>query len=166
MEVPRLGVQSELQLPTYARATAMPYLSHIFDVHHSSQQRWILNLLSKARGWTHNLMVPSRICFHWATMGTPWPSFLFWIPLPLIDKKIQTINFCSLLWKWTLGVPIVAQWVTNLTSIHEDGGSISGLAQWVRDLALLWLWCRPAAAAPIPPLAWELPYAVRLLKKN
>ena len=27
------------------------------------------------------------------------------------------------------------------------------------DLALLWLWHRPAAAAPIGPLAWELPYA-------
>ena len=28
------------------------------------------------------------------------------------------------------------------------------------DPELLWLWCRPAAAAPIPPLAWETPYAV------
>ena len=27
------------------------------------------------------------------------------------------------------------------------------------DPALLWLWCRPAAVAPIQPLAWELPYA-------
>ena len=27
------------------------------------------------------------------------------------------------------------------------------------DLALLWLWCRPVATAPIPPLAWEPPYA-------
>ena len=27
------------------------------------------------------------------------------------------------------------------------------------DVALLWLWCRPAAAAPIGPLTWELPYA-------
>ena len=27
------------------------------------------------------------------------------------------------------------------------------------DLALLWLWHRPAAVAPIQPLAWELPYA-------
>ena len=24
---------------------------------------------------------------------------------------------------------------------------------------LLWLWCRPAATAPILPLAWEPPYA-------
>ena len=28
------------------------------------------------------------------------------------------------------------------------------------DPVLLWLWCRPAATAPIRPLAWELPYAM------
>ena len=27
------------------------------------------------------------------------------------------------------------------------------------DLALQWLWCRPAATAPIRSLAWEPPYA-------
>ena len=44
---------------------------------------------------------------------------------------------------------------------------IPGLTQWVKDLLLLWLWCRPAAVALIKPLAWEPPYAVGVaLKKS
>ena len=49
MEAPRLGVSSELQLPAYATATAMPDLSCICDLHHSSRQCQILNLMSEAR---------------------------------------------------------------------------------------------------------------------
>ena len=38
--------------------------------------------------------------------------------------------------KWNTGVPIMAQQITNPTSIHKDMGLIPGLAQRVKDLAL------------------------------
>ena len=49
MEVPRLGAESELQVPAYTTATAMQDLSCICDLHHSSWQRQILNPLCEAR---------------------------------------------------------------------------------------------------------------------
>ena len=55
MEVPMLGVESELQLLAYATATAMPDLSHVCNLHHSSRQRQILKPLSEARDRTQNL---------------------------------------------------------------------------------------------------------------
>ena len=45
-------------------------------------------------------------------------------------------------------------------------GLIPGLAQWVKDLALPRLWHRLAAVARIRSLAWKLPYAMSMAKKE
>ena len=55
MEVPRLGVKSELQLQTCTTAMATQDPSHICDLRPSLGQHQILNLLSKVRDQTHIL---------------------------------------------------------------------------------------------------------------
>ena len=68
----------------------------------------------------------------------------------------------------------MAQQIKNPTCVHEDEGWTPGLAQWVKEFeaqmwlrsGLLWLWCRLAAAAPIRPLTWELPYASGVVLKR
>ena len=76
MEVPRLGVKSELQLPAHTTATAAWDPSRVCDLHHSSRQRQILNPLSEARDWTRVLIDTSWIHYSWATAGTPCPPYL------------------------------------------------------------------------------------------
>ena len=49
MEVPRLGIELELQLPATATTTAMWGLSLGCELHHSARQHQILNPLSEAR---------------------------------------------------------------------------------------------------------------------
>jgi len=63
MEVPRLEVESELQLLAYATATATPDPSHVCDLYHSSQQHRILNPLSETRDGAGVLMDTSWVYY-------------------------------------------------------------------------------------------------------
>ena len=69
MEVLRLRVDSELQLPAYTTATAMQDLSLTWDLHHSSRQRRILNPLSEGKDQTRVLTDAPRLCYHGAMAG-------------------------------------------------------------------------------------------------
>ena len=64
MEIPRLGVESELQLPTYTIAIAMQDPSHVCDLHHGLWQHQTLNPLSKVRHQTCILMDTSWVHYH------------------------------------------------------------------------------------------------------
>jgi len=94
MEVPRLGVESELQLPAYTTATAMPDTSQVCNLHHSSQQHWILNPVNEARGWSHILMDTSQVHDCWVTTGTPLLEILF--PFPFPHGISSQCNICSM----------------------------------------------------------------------
>ena len=62
-EVPRLGVKSKLQLLAYITARVTWDLSHVCNLHHSSQQPQILSPLNKIRDWNHILMDTSQVCY-------------------------------------------------------------------------------------------------------
>ena len=101
VDVPRLGVTSDLQLSAYATATAMLDSRCVCNPHHSSWQSWIPDPLSEARDWTHILMDSGWICFRWATTGTNPLVFFF-------------------MWKILKDFPSCPHWVTKIIFFEEN----------------------------------------------
>ena len=133
MEVPRLGLESELQLLAYTTATAMPDLRLVRDLHHSSRQHWILNPLSEARDRTHMLMDTRWVCYRWATTGTPWSLSLIWGPLTM-KKEFQSLSHQQ------RGIRAKS---STCTTAHGNTGSFNPLSvarNWICILMVHYFW--------------------------
>ena len=108
VEVPRLGVKFELQLPAHTTATARQGPSGICNLHLSSWPCWILSPLSKARDPTCVLMDNSQLPLthnrnswqwfvfdlsynrHWENKdGHPGFPLWKWLPLPWLEKSVK-----------------------------------------------------------------------------
>ena len=82
-----------------------------------------------------------------------------------MHEKLRTGGGLFLALKFIFGSSRRDSVKTNLTSIHEDAGSIPGLSG-LRIQCCRELWCRLVAIAPTGPLAWEPPYAVDVALKR
>ena len=81
----------------------------------------------------------------WTAVSSPRPRVV--IPLcmsvsqcPLHTRTLVTWDqdppLTHFVLTTSIGVPVVAQWLANPTGSYEDTGSIPGLTQWIKDLAL------------------------------
>ena len=116
MEVPRLGVKSELQLPTYTTATAD--LSCICDLCCSLRQCQILNPLSEARDRSHILMGSSWVL---NSQSHNKNSQLFYYILLLLILWRLLCGHRSVWWKYHLAhlsptpQPVTSHWSPEIS---------------------------------------------------
>ena len=87
MEVPRRGVQSELQLPAYTTDAATRDPSQVWDLHCSSWQHRILNPLKEARDQTCVLMDTGQVSHDGNSLYYLYRKYLFSLAI-LVSRAI------------------------------------------------------------------------------
>ena len=153
MQVPRLRVESELQLLAYPTAIAMPDPSHIWDPYHSFWQCWILNPPSRASSWILVRFITAE------------PQELPFTIKSCRQRKNSLSSFshsaCLLKNHGFYNHRLTA---LSPSELGENGGRSSPVAQGVKDLALSPQWL--TAIVWVWFLAPELPHATGAAKKK
>ena len=119
MEVPRLGVKSELQLLAYTTAITTWDPTCVCNPHYSSQQCWILNPLNEARDWTPILRILAGFITLWGTTGTPKVKFiklLKYIDLGYYGAGSHGLTVCWWQDVGSLGSATMGAFTTNTTN--------------------------------------------------
>ena len=127
MEIPRLGMESEIQLLAHTTTRAMPDLRHTCNLHHGSWQCHIPDPTSEARDWTHILMDASRICFHCAMTGTSFFIFTFKVYDP---SQISVCRMRSQLILFPLEYPADPEALVQETFLFLIGKRKTNAALW------------------------------------
>ena len=145
MEIPRLGVESELQLLAYATATATRDPSRVCDLHHSSRQHQILNPLNEARDGARVLMDASWDRFRCATMGLP-------------DASSGTPLCSPSLWRYLLALLWRRHWNSAPSSGwgESEGPAVISLGGSPSSLCSAGTACG-GCREPVPRASWPCP---------
>ena len=108
MEVPRLGVKSELQLPAFTTATATPDSSYTCDLYHSSQLEWVI---VTPYGIEEVLLFPKVLsCRYQKKTALLFLFFFFlWVGIAVSSKRIYLMDKANK--QWTLKGR--GQWLTE-----------------------------------------------------
>ena len=152
-----------LQIPLTIKIRMHQTLRDKFSKRYGRHLQWIFFVMYSINSGTF-LNLNKRLDITHASTGSL--KIIKTSILPTLKYKFNAILFENNCGFWTLASDSKFIWSshrgaaeTNLTRNHEVMSSIPGLAQWVKDPMLLWLWCKPVAIAPIRPLDWEPPYA-------
>ena len=116
MEVPRLGVNLELQLPAYTTATAM-WDPATYAAYTTAQgNAGSLNPLSEARDGSCILMDTSWIHFRCTTEGTPQFVFMF-VSLFWFCKQVHLYLLFIYLFIFDLAIPLLGTYSEKMKTL-------------------------------------------------